>query len=40
VHSLSGTTGFGTEVILDYLTLFEATAESMKSVLVKEIAKW
>lgn len=40
VHSLSGVTGFGTDVILDYIELFEATAESMKHVLSREIAKW
>jgi hypothetical protein len=40
VHSLSGVTGFGSDVILDYLELFEATAESMKHVLSREIAKW
>ncbi|WP_424627955.1 HEPN domain-containing protein [Bradyrhizobium sp. SYSU BS000235] len=40
VHSLSGVTGYAVDVILDYIAVFEMTAESIKFVLSKEIAGW
>lgn len=40
VHSLNGATGYAVDVILDYLEVFELTAESAKSVLAKELATW
>jgi RiboL-PSP-HEPN len=40
VHSLSSTTGFAVNVILDYLELFEVTAESIRNVLTHELATW
>jgi hypothetical protein len=40
VHSLGGSTGYAVDVILDYINLFEMTAESMKNVLGKAIASW
>lgn len=40
VHSLSGVTGFAVNVIMDYAQILELTAESMKQVLVTELATW
>ena len=40
VHSLSGATGFAVNVVLDYLDLFEMTAESIRNVLTQELAAW
>jgi len=40
VHSLSGVTGYAVDVVLDYIVVFEMTAESIKVVLTKEIAGW
>jgi hypothetical protein len=40
VHSLSGVTGFAVNVILDYLDLFEVTAESIRNVLIQELRTW
>lgn len=40
VHSLTGNTGYGVEVVWDYIDLFEFTAESIKNVLTKTLEKW
>lgn len=40
VHSLSGVTGYAVDVVLDYIAVFEMTAESIKLVLSREIAGW
>jgi hypothetical protein len=40
VHSLSGSAGYGVDAVLDYIELFEATADSVKGVLVKATATW
>jgi hypothetical protein len=40
VHSLNTASGYATDVILDYINLFEMVADSIKHVLGREIAKW
>lgn len=40
VHSLTGATGYGVDFILDFVTLFEITAESVRNVLDKEVSAW
>jgi hypothetical protein len=40
VHSLSSASGYAVDVVIDYIELFEAVADSMKTVLVKTTAKW
>jgi hypothetical protein len=40
VHSLSASTGYGADIVLDFIELFEATAESMKSTLTKATNGW
>lgn len=40
VHSLSSSTGYAVDVVLDYIELFEATADSIRNALLKELAKW
>lgn len=40
VHSLGGNSGFAVEVIIGYIEIFELTAESLKTVLAKNLATW
>ncbi|WP_183035758.1 HEPN domain-containing protein [Cupriavidus sp. UME77] len=40
VHSLTGNTGYAVDVVMDYIKMFELTAESMTNVLTKELASW
>jgi RiboL-PSP-HEPN len=40
VHSLSSTTGYGVDYVLDWITLFDAVAQSMKDALERAIATW
>jgi len=40
VHSLSGSAGYAVDVILDYADLIEATAESIRNVLSRELTAW
>lgn len=40
VHSLTGSTGFATDVVLDYLELFEMTADAIRATLTRAVAKW
>ncbi len=40
VHSLTGTTGYAVDVVIDYIELFELTAESIQFTLAKATAAW
>lgn len=40
VHSLSASTGYAVDFVIDYIELFEALGEGIKSSLAKETAKW
>lgn len=40
VHSLTSTTGYGVDYVLDWIALFEAVAESMKEAVTKVISTW
>lgn len=40
VHSLSSTTGYGVDYVLDWISLFDVVADSMKDALSKAIAAW
>lgn len=40
VHSLNGTTGEAVDVVLDYINVFEMTAESMVNVIKRVTASW
>ena len=40
VHSLSGTTGYAVDVVIDYIKMFEMTAEAIVVVLKRETASW
>lgn len=40
VHSLSSTSGYGVDYVLDWITLFEVVADSMKDALSRAISSW
>jgi hypothetical protein len=40
VHSLSSTTGYGVDYVLDWISLFDVVADSMKDALCRAIAAW
>lgn len=40
VHSLSSTAGYGVDYVLDWISFFDAVAESTKDALGREIADW
>lgn len=40
VHSLNNTTGYGVDIVLDHIEIFEHTAEAIKSTLANHISKW
>lgn len=40
VHSLNSTTGYGVDIILEWIVLFELVAESMKNTLTRATATW
>lgn len=40
VHSLSSTSGYGVDVLLDWINFFEIVADSMKDAMSREVAAW
>jgi hypothetical protein len=40
VHSLSSTAGYGVDYVLDWISLFDVVADSMKDALSRAIAAW
>ncbi|MFA7332610.1 MAG: HEPN domain-containing protein [Candidatus Delongbacteria bacterium] len=40
VHSLSSTAGYGVDYVLDWITMFDAVADSMKNALSRAISTW
>jgi hypothetical protein len=40
VHSLSASSGYGVDILFDYIELFEATADGIRAALLGHIAKW
>ena len=40
VHSLNSTAGYGVDIVLEWITLFELVTESMKSALARATAAW
>jgi hypothetical protein len=40
VHSLNSTVGYGVDYVLDWITLFEHVADSMKNAMVRAVANW
>jgi hypothetical protein len=40
VHSPNGTTGYAVDVVMDYINVFEMTADAIQAVLEKETAAW
>lgn len=40
VHSLSSTTGYGVDYVLEWISLFDAVADSMKDALGRAISTW
>jgi hypothetical protein len=40
VHSLNNSTGYGVDIVLDHIEVFEYTAEAIKSALTSHISKW
>lgn len=40
VHSLSSTAGYGVDYVLEWTSLFEVVAESMKNALLRAVSAW
>lgn len=40
VHSLNNSIGYGVDIVLDHIEVFEHTAEAIKSALTTHISKW
>ncbi len=40
VHSLNSTSGYGVDIVMDWIKLFELVAESMKNALARATAAW